>query len=63
MSVQSRVRILRERWERQAGTWERHREWFQSGVAPVSHAMIELLNPQPGHVVLEAAAGASAASR
>lgn len=47
----------RERWERQASTWERHREWFQAAVAPVSHAMIELLNPQPGHVVLEAAAG------
>jgi SAM-dependent methyltransferase len=47
----------RDRWERQAPIWERRREWFQAAVAPVSHAMIELLNPQPGHVVLEAAAG------
>ena len=47
----------RERWERQAEIWERRRDWFQSAVAPVSHAMIEALNPQPGHVVLEAAAG------
>jgi SAM-dependent methyltransferase len=47
----------RDRWERQAPIWERRREWFQSAVAPVSHGMIELLNPQPGHVVLEAAAG------
>ncbi|MDO9406837.1 class I SAM-dependent methyltransferase [Patulibacter sp.] len=47
----------RERWERQAEIWERRRDWFQAAVAPVSHAMIEALNPQPGHVVLEAAAG------
>jgi SAM-dependent methyltransferase len=47
----------RERWERQAEIWERRRDWFQAAVAPVSHAMIETLNPQPGHVVLEAAAG------
>jgi len=47
----------RERWERSAGVWERRRDWFQAAVAPVSHAMIEALNPQPGHVVLEAAAG------
>jgi SAM-dependent methyltransferase len=47
----------RERWERQASIWERDRAWFQAAVAPVSHAMIEALNPQPGHVVLEAAAG------
>ena len=47
----------RERGERQAEIWERRRDWFQAAVAPVSHAMIETLNPQPGHVVLEAAAG------
>lgn len=47
----------RERWERQAEIWERRRDWFQAAAAPVSHAMIEALNPQPGHVVLEAAAG------
>lgn len=47
----------RERWERSAGVWERRRDWFQAAAAPVSHAMIEALNPQPGHVVLEAAAG------
>jgi SAM-dependent methyltransferase len=47
----------RERWERSASAWEERRAWFQSAAAPVSHAMIELLNPQPGHVVLEAAAG------
>lgn len=47
----------RERWERSAPVWERDRAWFQAAVAPVSHAMIEALNPQPGHVVLEAAAG------
>ncbi|MEV4419244.1 class I SAM-dependent methyltransferase [Patulibacter sp. NPDC049589] len=47
----------RDRWERSASVWEDRRDWFQAAAAPVSHAMIELLNPQPGHVVLEAAAG------
>lgn len=47
----------RERWESQASEWEANRVWFQSGVEAVSHAMIEAIAPQPGHVVLEAAAG------
>jgi SAM-dependent methyltransferase len=47
----------RERWERSADAWERQRAWFQDAVGPVSQAMIEAIGPQPGHVVLEAAAG------
>jgi ubiquinone/menaquinone biosynthesis C-methylase UbiE len=47
----------RERWERSSSAWERERAWFQEAVAPVSHAMIDAIGPQPGHVVLEAAAG------
>jgi SAM-dependent methyltransferase len=47
----------RERWERSSAAWERERAWFQEAVDPVSHAMIDAIGPQPGHVVLEAAAG------
>jgi SAM-dependent methyltransferase len=47
----------RERWERSAAPWERRRAWFQDAAGPVSQALIEAIGPQPGHVVLEAAAG------
>ncbi|MCK9248800.1 MAG: class I SAM-dependent methyltransferase [Solirubrobacteraceae bacterium] len=47
----------RASWERRAVGWEAQRAWFQAAVEPVSHAMIDAIAPQPGHVVLEAAAG------
>ncbi|MGX6447809.1 class I SAM-dependent methyltransferase [Patulibacter sp. S7RM1-6] len=47
----------RRRWEAQAPIWERQRAWFGAAVDPVAHAMVDAIGPQPGHVVLEAAAG------
>ncbi|MGE4427483.1 MAG: class I SAM-dependent methyltransferase [Solirubrobacteraceae bacterium] len=47
----------RAAWERRAAGWESQRAWFQAAVDPVSHAMIDAISPQPGHVILEAAAG------
>jgi len=44
-------------WEKTAAGWDAHREWIEQSMGPVSHAMIEAVSPQPGHVVLEAAAG------
>lgn len=44
-------------WEQTARGWDTHREWIEQSMGPVSHAMIEAVSPQPGHVVLEAAAG------
>jgi SAM-dependent methyltransferase len=45
------------RWDRAAPGWEATREVFQHVVLPVSHWMVEAIHPQPGHRVLELAAG------
>jgi SAM-dependent methyltransferase len=47
----------RERWERSAEHWEAHRAWIEESLGVVSHAMVDGISPQPGHVILEAAAG------
>lgn len=44
-------------WEKTARGWDTHREWIEQSMGAVSHAMIDAVSPQPGHVVLEAAAG------
>lgn len=44
-------------WEKTARGWDTHREWIEQSMGAVSHTMIEAVAPQPGHVVLEAAAG------
>lgn len=45
-------------WERAAAGWGRWRAVQQDAAAPVSDWMIDAIAPQPGHVVLEVAAGA-----
>jgi SAM-dependent methyltransferase len=47
----------RARWEHAAAGWERRREALQRGAQPVSVWLVEQLNPQPGHTILEVAAG------
>ncbi|MFL5845537.1 MAG: class I SAM-dependent methyltransferase [Solirubrobacteraceae bacterium] len=47
----------RERWETAASGWEARRADLQRAAEPVSHWMVEAIAPQPGHVVLELAAG------
>lgn len=44
-------------WEQTARGWDAHRTWIEQSMGAVSHAMIDAVAPQPGHVVLEAAAG------
>jgi SAM-dependent methyltransferase len=46
-----------ERWARAAAGWGTHREVFQSAARPVSHWLVDAIEPQPGHRVLELAAG------
>jgi len=46
-----------ERWERVAPGWGRHRAVMQRAAQPVSSWMVEAIEPQPGHRVLELAAG------
>ena len=50
-------RDSRARWEAAAGGWAERRAAFQAGAAPVSAWLVEAIAPQPGHVVLELAAG------
>ena len=46
-----------KRWARAARGWSEHRSTFQSGARPVSGWLVDAIEPQPGHRVLELAAG------
>lgn len=47
----------RERWATAAAGWGANRERMQAAFEPVSHWMVDAIDPQPGHRVLELAAG------
>ncbi len=47
----------RERWARAAGAWGAHRRVVQAAAEPVSQWMVDAIDAQPGHRVLELAAG------
>jgi SAM-dependent methyltransferase len=47
----------RERWESVASGWETGGDAFYDGALPVSHWMVDRLQPQPGQTILELAAG------
>ena len=47
----------REHWDASAAGWEARRAEFQHAVQPISIWMVDHLNPQPGHTILELAAG------
>lgn len=47
----------RERWESVAAGWESGGDAFYDGALPVSHWMVDRLQPQPGQTILELAAG------
>jgi ubiquinone/menaquinone biosynthesis C-methylase UbiE len=53
---EARERIY-EAWMGAAPGWERQQAWMRSATAPVSQWMAEAIEPQPGHRVLELAAG------
>lgn len=48
---------VRERWERAADGWQRRNARFQTAAMPVSRWLVDAIEPQPGHRVLELAAG------
>ncbi|MDQ3723094.1 MAG: methyltransferase domain-containing protein [Actinomycetota bacterium] len=47
----------RARWAEAAGAWGAYRHVMQAAGDPVSHWMVDAIDPQPGHHVLELAAG------
>jgi SAM-dependent methyltransferase len=46
-----------ERWDRVAAGWDERRAVFQAAARPVSGWLVDAIEPQPGHRVLELAAG------
>ncbi len=46
-----------DKWARAAAGWGERRAHLQQAAAPVSHWLVEAIGPQPGHTVLELAAG------
>jgi SAM-dependent methyltransferase len=52
MSLESR-----DRWVRAAEGWEKQADRFGKDSLPVSKAMVEAIAPQPGHEILDLAAG------
>ena len=47
----------RQSWSGAAGAWGSNREILQAAAEPVSQWMVDAIDPQPGHRVLELAAG------
>jgi SAM-dependent methyltransferase len=48
---------IRERWAGSAGGWEQRADLLREATMPVSTWMVEAIAPQPGHTVLDLAAG------
>jgi ubiquinone/menaquinone biosynthesis C-methylase UbiE len=47
----------RDRWARAAAGWEARADWFRDATMPVTSWMIDAIAPQPGHAILDLAAG------
>jgi SAM-dependent methyltransferase len=47
----------RRRWGRSAAGWQRRSDLLREATMPVSAWMVEAIDPQPGHTILELAAG------
>lgn len=50
-------RASREAWEDAAQGWAQRHDAFDAALRPVSQWLVDAIRPQPGHVVLELAAG------
>jgi SAM-dependent methyltransferase len=49
--------MTRERWAGTATGWEKYADAFRARTMPVSSWMVEAIAPQPGHTILDLAAG------
>lgn len=50
-------RVSAEHWQEAAPGWARRQEMMRQFAGPVSHWLVDALRAQPGHRVLELAAG------
>jgi len=57
MDAEEQRRASSEHWEEAAAGWARQQEAMRAFGAPVSHWLVEGIHPQPGHRVLDLAAG------
>ena len=57
MSAADARRLARERWASAAPGWARRAEAMRRATMPVAVWLVEAIRPQPGHTVLELAAG------
>lgn len=57
MDLEEYRRVSLDSWDRFAGNWEAENDYLWSATKPVSDRLVERLDPQPGHTVLELAAG------
>ena len=46
-----------DNWDRISANWESERDYVMSATGPISERLVERLDPQPGNVVLDIAAG------
>jgi SAM-dependent methyltransferase len=47
----------RDRWARAAAGWEGRADWFRAATMPVTTWMLDAIEPQAGHTILDLAAG------
>ena len=57
MDLESYRQTSREKWESAATGWAKRRGQLQRSAMPVSRWLVDAIRPQPGHRVLELAAG------
>jgi ubiquinone/menaquinone biosynthesis C-methylase UbiE len=57
VEVEDYRRAAREQWEGSAAGWAARRDLVQRSAMPVSRWLVDAIHPQPGHTVLELAAG------
>jgi len=57
LSMSDQREELLARWDSMAAGWKATRANFQRSMEPVSQWLVEAIHPQPGHSVLELAAG------
>jgi len=57
MDVEAMREASRERWERASDGWARRQAQMREATAPVSRWLVDAIGPQPGHQIVELAAG------
>lgn len=57
MDLEAFRNVSRQTWDKMASGWEARHEWLEANVGVVNDWLIEQVDPEPGQVVLDVAAG------